>query len=59
MGQKKAKRGVGRHQCRECKTSFEFYSELKDHFKKKHEGKYRAVVRYIEETKHVGEVNED
>jgi len=39
--------------------TFLLFNELKEHWKQEHSGEYRVVQKFIEETKHVGEVNED
>jgi len=48
-----------RHKCKRCGVAFKDYSELKGHWKDKHEGELRRVMEFIEQTKHVGDVNED
>lgn len=58
MGQRKGKQEEKKVQCRQCEASFFLYNDLKDHWKQVHEGKWVEVVQYIENTKHVGEVNE-
>ena len=58
MGQKKGKVGERKLKCKQCPASFVLFSDLKDHWKHEHTGEYQVVQRYIEETKHVGEVNE-
>ena len=59
MGQKKVKVEVKRVKCKQCDETFDLFNELKDHWKHEHVGQYQVIQRFIEETKHVGEVNED
>ena len=59
MGQRKVKLEAKRLKCKQCVETFLLFNELKEHWKQEHSGEYRVVQKFIEETKHVGEVNED
>lgn len=47
-----------KHKCKECGWKFDEYRYLKDHFASVHELKFKKIKEFIEDTRHIGEINE-
>ena len=47
-----------RHDCKVCGAGFIEYQYLKEHFQSVHELEFKKIKKFIEDSGHIGEINE-